>query len=244
MNVRQSAANELSNEQVQVLLTGKFGDGALATNSKAKFYPNFNFNYYYCTNCIHKEYIEYKKKLLGSLCTSPIKESINKGFKANIIYKINSICSKAITEIACESLEKSLNRMDELGLALWFFDDGSLHKNKNFYNLNTQRYSEDINRNLIAPFLKDKFNIIAKPTIERKKDGREFWYLRIGKFDGAFKISEILKASNINCFNYKLISSETIQKWSKLQEELKSTDIDVNSLTHQKLSRLLKETSI
>ena len=29
MKTRQSAANTLSNEQIQVILTGKFGDGCL-----------------------------------------------------------------------------------------------------------------------------------------------------------------------------------------------------------------------
>ncbi|MBQ9392012.1 MAG: hypothetical protein IJU02_07495 [Lachnospiraceae bacterium] len=193
MKVRQSAANELSNEQIQVLITGKFGDGCLVPNSRAKYHPEINFNYYYSTNSIHKEYIEYKKKLLGNLCITSINEIMNMGFKPAPIYRISSICSKAITEIACEDLNISLDRMNELGLALWFFDDGSLHKIKYFYNLNTQRYSKEVVENIIAPFLKNRFSIIAKPTIERKKDGREFWYLRVGKFDGAFIISEILK---------------------------------------------------
>ena len=46
----QSAALSLSNNQLQVVLTGKFGDGCLETpkdiNSESK----------YATNCIHKEY--------------------------------------------------------------------------------------------------------------------------------------------------------------------------------------------
>jgi len=239
-NNRQSAANKLSNEQIQVLITGKFGDGSLCYNSQAKKHPDINYNWHYQTNSINLEYIQFKKDLLGNLVNHNIVTRINKGYKINNIYSICSVSCVAITEIATESLEDSLNRMDELGLALWFFDDGSLHNKRSFYNLNTQAYSEEINRNLFVPFLKNKFNITAIPTIERKKDGREFWYLRIRKFEGAFYISKLLESYNLNCFRYKLISSETIQKWSKLQEELKSKGIEINQLTNFTLGKYNK----
>lgn len=241
MNNRQSAAIELSNlneEQIQVLLTGKFGDGSLRPNSRARLNPNWNLNYTYATNSIHASYIEYKKSLLGDLCTREVESRINKGYKQNLIYSLHTISCKAITDLACEPLEDSLRRMNELGLALWFYDDGSLHKTKNFYNLNTQKYSEEINRDLFVPFLKDTFDITAIPTIERKKDGREFWYLRVRKFEGAFTVSNILRKYYIPCFDYKLISSETIQKWSKFQEELKSEGIEIKNLSKVHIGKL------
>ena len=241
MNSRQSAAYELSNEQIQVLITGKFGDGCLHVNNIRK---DLSLNFSYSTNGIHKEYIEYKKMLLGNLVTAKIQTVLNRGYKQNLIHRLSTIACKAITDIATESLEESLYRMDELGLALWFMDDGSLHKTKNFYNLNTQKYSKKINETLFVPFLKDKFGITATPTIERKKDGREFWYLRIKKFDGAFIVSEIIRKYAPQCFYYKLISSETIQKWSKLQEELKSADIDIESMNKRHLSNMLEKISI
>lgn len=129
--------------------------------------------------------------------------------------------------------------MDELGFALWCYDDCSLHRIKNFYNLCTHSFPEDIQREVIVPFLKNKFDIIAKPTIEKKKDGRQFYYLRIGKFDGAFTISQILSKFPVSSLSYKCISSETIQKWSKLQEQLKSTGIDYTKISNHKLSALL-----
>lgn len=119
------------------------------------------------------------------------------------------------------SVEEALSYMDDLGIALWFYDDGSMHKTKLFYNLNTQAFSEEINRDVFVPFFQ-KFNIYAKPTIERKKDGREFWYLRISKYEGAYEISQILNKYYVGCYNYKIWSSETIQNWSKMQEYLKS----------------------
>ena len=182
--------------------------------------------------------------LLGDLVTAKIQTSLNRGYKQNLIHRLSTIACKAITDIATESLEESLYRMDELGLTLWFMDDGSLHKTKDFYNLNTKKYSKEINETLFVPFLKDRFGITATPTIERKKDGQEFWYLRIKKFDGAFIVSEIIRKYAPQCFYYKLISSETIQKWSKLQEELKSADIDIESINKRHLSNMIEKISI
>lgn len=238
MKNRQSAANNLSNRQLQVLLTGKFGDGCLYKNK------NLNANFSYSTNSINKEIVEFKINLLEDLASnSGIRESINLGFKRNIIYTANSKTSPLITELYNENWKTSLEKLDELGLALWFYDDGSLHKNKLFYNLNTQKYSKEDNE-YIAKYLYKKWNIRAIPTIERKKDGREFWYLRVRKFEGAFIISEILNKYYLNCYSYKIISSETIQKWSKLQEELKSMGKVISDFHPRTLTSMMNKITL
>ena len=48
----------------------------------------------------------------------------------------------------------------------------------------------------------------------------------------------------VECYSYKIWSSETIQKWSKLQEKLKSTNIDINKIPHRILGKLLIKVSI
>lgn len=233
----QSAALNLSNEQLQVLISGKFGDGCLHIPR------NENSNSVYSTNCIHKEYIEYKHRLLGNLSFN-ISEEVNRGFKQNIIYRFSTHASEDITKIRNMSLQEALNLMDELGLALWFYDDGSLHKTKLFYNLNTQAFSKEENEEIFVPFLA-KFGITAIPTIERKKDGRELWYLRIPRYQGSFEISTILAKFPIECYNYKVWGSETIQKWSKLQAQLKSIPLDISGIHPKTLTSLLdKDLSI
>ena len=53
---RQSAANNLSNEKLQVFLTSRLGDGCIhTTNSNST---------YYSTNCKYEEYIDFKISLL------------------------------------------------------------------------------------------------------------------------------------------------------------------------------------
>lgn len=230
----QSAALNLSNAQIQVLITGKFGDGCLIKTPLSVMYS---------ACCIHEEYIEYKKNLLGDLfqrkCTIE-----NKGFKRGIIYRLYSKADQRVALICDESLEDSFNRMDTLGLALWIYDDGTKHKEKEFYQINTQKFSKEFQEDVLVPGLKSKFNIIAKPTIERKKDGREFWYLRVGKFDGAYEISEILSQYPVNCYNYKVWSSETSLKWRRFQEESKSANIDLNTLSFREISAKLRNLSI
>ncbi len=227
----QSAANDLSNEQKQLFLTARLGDGCLYyTKSK---------NCIYSTNCKYKEYIDYKSKLLGNLY-SYNRYIAHNGFSQTPIYEMASKSCKSLIYFKEMSLAEILNNLNDLGIALWFYDDGSLHKTKLFYNLNTQKFSKEENEQ-IAQYFKDKWNIIAIPTIERKKDGREFWYLRIRKYEGAFTISQILKKYYVSCYDYKIISSETIQKWSKLQEELKNSGKTIKDFTAQKLSSLLKK---
>lgn len=233
-NNGQSAALHLTEKQIQVLLTGKFGDGCFVQT------PN---QVYYGACCIHKEYIDFKAHLLGDMVSKTTAVQ-NKGFKEGIIYRLFTIADPRICLIADESLEDSLNRMTDLGFALWIYDDGSKHKDKEFYQINTQKYSKETIQSLFVPFLKNKFNITAVPTVERKKDGREFWYLRISKYQGADIINSILQKYPIDCFKYKMWGSETIQKWSKLQEKLKSEGIDIYSLEARAVSALLRKIEI
>lgn len=233
-NNGQSAALHLTEEQIQVLLTGKFGDGCFVQT------PN---QVYYGACCIHEEYIKFKAHLLGDL-TSKITVIENNGYKKRPIYRLFTSADPRVCLIADESLEDSLNRMNDLGLALWIYDDGSKHKDKDFYQINTQKYSKDVLESMFVPFLKTKFNITAIPTVERKKDGREFWYLRVSKYCGADIINSTLQKYPVECFKYKMWGSETIQKWSKLQEELKSEDIDIYSLNPRAISALLKKIEI
>lgn len=237
----QSATDALNNNQIQVILTGKFGDGCLAHNGREKLLPNSKYNVCYTTSSTHLDYIVWKKILLGNLCLNDIRLSINCGYKRNLIYSLSTSVHPEITKIPKESIEDSLNRMDELGFALWFYDDSSLHKRKDFYNLCTHSFTEEVQREIIVPFLKNRFDIIAKPTVGRKRDGREFYYLRIGKFDGAFTVSRILSKFPVSSFSYKRISSETIHKWSKLQEQLKSAGIDYTKLNKHHLSNILEK---
>lgn len=234
-NSRQSAASNLSNEQLQVFLTSQLGDGHIHTTN--------SHSTYYVTNCKYEEYINYKIQLLGDFFKNKRKLEKN-GFCQTPIWEMRSKSSDILVDIRNMSIKDILDHLTDLGIALWFYDDGSLHKTDLYYNLNTHKFSEEIHRELFVPYFKDKWGITITPTKEHKKDGREFWYCRIRKYEGAFTISEILRKYYVSCYDYKIISSETIQKWSKLQEELKSMGKDVYDFTPFQRGMMLKNISL
>lgn len=231
---RQSAANNLSDltrEQKQVLLTSRLGDGNLS-------YTPSGSSVKYQTNCKFEEYIDYKGRLLGSLMGKKFYKDHN-GFCQTPIWSLYSKSLPILKYFKEISLEEILAQLDDLGLALWVYDDGSLHQKKLFYNLNTQQFSETFHRDVLVPYFKNKWDITVIPTIERKQDGREFWYCRIKRYEGAYTISQILTKYFVSCYSYKIISSETIQKWSKLQEELKRAGKDYHNMHPYTLTRML-----
>lgn len=229
----------LTEEQLQVILTGKFGDGCLATNHLSKLHPENEYPYYYMTSSVCLEYIQFKKKLLDDLCRRDILCDTNRGYKDNLIFRLTTVSHPQITQIAKESVDKSITRLTDLGVALWLYDDGSLHQKKHFYNLNTQSFSKEVNYDVFVPFFKDRYDITAIPTIERKKDGREFWYLRIRKYDGAFVVSELLSKYPVSGLEYKLIDKSLINKWNILKQDLIRDGVDVNSIHPKTLAARL-----
>lgn len=204
----------LNNNQLQVLFSGVLGDGHLTIPG------NNRLNSKYQTNCKFSEYLSFKQILLGNLGLN-ISRLEKNGFSQTPIFTLTSKAHEDITKIRKLSLEEILNSLDDLGIALWLYDDGSLHKTKMFYNLCTHSFPLEIQEKLFIPFF-NKRNIFPKITKECKKDGRIFYYLRISRFEGAYEINKILQKYPIDCYKYKLWSSETIQGWSKLQAKLKS----------------------
>lgn len=222
---RKSAALCLNQTQLQVLYSGKLGDGHFTKSTTS----------YYVTSCIHKEYIQFKESILKDTLNVTYKPVNNNGYCKKTIYILTSASYKELNLIRDMCLSDILNELNEFGIALWFMDDGSLHKNKLFYNLSTHSFSKEDQINHIIPFF-NRYNIFPKLTKELKSDGRVYYYLRIGKYDGAYLISELIKKLDLNCFEYKTWSSEASQRWRKLQEELKSTNKTINDFSKRMLN--------
>jgi len=201
----------LSNEEIQVILTGTFGDGYIRmTESGVKAEYN--------TNCIYKDYIEYKADLLSAFNGKISYIPVN-GYAGKPICTYRSRVQVGIKEIHDLSLSEKLDLMDELGFALWMYDDGSLHKRDFFYNINTHAFSEKENQ-LIAKKLLEKFGLVARVFTEKKKDGRTFHYLNVGNNYGAHKIAKILSKYPVKCYSYKIWSQERISRYDALTAEL------------------------
>lgn len=202
---------DLTTEQQQVILTGIFGDGCIAKPISA------TSNCHYNTNCKYKEYIDFKEKLLGDLkCTQ--KYVAKNGYSQTPINLLSTSVHKDIRTINELSLQDALNLLTDLGVALWFYDDGSLHKRGYFYNLNTHAFSKEVQETLFIPFF-NKLNIFPTMAMDRKKDGRVFHYMRINIHEGAYEINTILRKYPVECYKYKLWSEEYYNDYKLLKDK-------------------------
>lgn len=202
---------EITNQQKQVMLSGLLGDGSLHKSGAMSF------------NCSHKEYMEVKKKLLGDMCKSEVREGMNMGYKKAPIFTINVGVSDFGRDLLNYTHQDIVDNLDELGLALWGYDDGSRHKTNNFYNINTHAIDRYIEDKVLIPFL-NKHNIFPKILTETKKDGRVFSYLYISKWQGAMELSRIMRRVPLKCYDYKLmpVELEDLYFAVKDQENFKS----------------------
>lgn len=205
----------LTREQTQVFLTARLGDGCISKTKSGCFF--------YTTNCKHLQYLEYKRSLLGKGKINYVKRN---GYSQTPIYTMYGGAWPVLKLIKSLELNKVLAGLDSMGLALWFYDDGSLHKRDLYYNLNTQRFSLKDHQEVLVPYF-NSLGITAKIRTDNSHD-HPLYYLGINKYEGAYDINNILHKYPVDCYSYKLWSSETIQKWSNLQEKVKSTDRDLS----------------
>ncbi len=163
---------EITNEQKQTILSGILGDGSLSYSGNMSF------------TCIHEEYLKLKSNYMGDLSIS-VEEKENNGYKKGTIFKLGTRANKYCKGLYSLKIENFIDDLNELGIALWAFDDGALHKKDYFFNLNTHAIDLDTQTNVLIPFL-NKFNIYPKIYSETKKDGRKFNYLYIYLFGVEF----------------------------------------------------------
>lgn len=195
----------MTENQIQVIITGIIGDGTL-TNPQSK-----NGGSSYQTSCKYLEYIQYKEKLLLPI-SSNIYYLKENGYCKTPIHLLKTQENSEIRQFKQLSLEEILDQLTELGIALWFYDDSSLHKSKFFYNLCTHAFTKEEHEKYLIPIL-NKFNIFPVLAKEVKQDGRIFYYLRINKYKGAYEVYKILNKYKLNCFLYKLWSPEIVEEW-------------------------------
>ena len=181
----------MDNKIKQVLIASMLGDGGMSKND------------IFSTGCKYKEYVDYKYNILKKYALANWYRFIpHNGYKDKEYHKLTLKKNKEITAICRQPLEDLLNSLDLFGLAIWFYDDGSLHNKKDFYNLSTHAFSKTEHENLIIPRLKD-FGLKPTLAIERKLDGRILYYIRINKKDGAEIINKALKKIPLSCYAYK-----------------------------------------
>jgi hypothetical protein len=186
--VGQSAAI-MDNIVKQILIGTTLGDGHITSSG------------IFSTGCKYKEWVDYKMSVLKEYRPKYNYLETN-GFSPNPYHRFTLHAHEDIKLIWRMNLKELCNSLDELGLAVWFYDDGSLHKRNLFYNLNTHSYTQEEHDKYIIPCL-NSFGIKAKTLTERKPDGRIFTYTWIPKTLGAQIVNRVLKQLPIKCYKYK-----------------------------------------
>ena len=208
----------MTNNLKQLYISGILGDGHLKSSGAIMF------------SCIHEEYMKWKKKLANGI-GSEVCEMDNKGFKKDgKIFKYSIQKNDVGKWFLDKNIEDFIGDLDELGLALWMYDDGSLHKKNLFYNINTHALSREIEEEVLIPKL-NEFGIFPKVLTETKKDGRVFSYLYVSKYKGAFAINDILNKFPLECYKYKRIPELIVDNYRFLKKQYKGVMVNETALS-------------
>lgn len=210
----------MNKEERQVVYSGILGDGCLGKGGSISY------------NCHYKEYMEFKHSILAFYCNSGVKDRLNSGFKkGSAIFSFATTVSSFIKDLMSKDpIEESIKNLDEFGLALLMYDDGSRHKKNNFYNINTHALS-DKHQNMLVEKLKE-FDVFATVLTETKKDGRVFSYLHISKWNGAMELSRIMREIPLECYNYKLVPKELEDTYFDVKDTDEFQEMTVKKKTY------------
>ena len=187
----------LTYEQYQILLGSLLGDGSINKYANRASYT---------TNHSYKqiEYVDWIYNKLKNICRSKPKLTRNGGWgtynyqlstlgRIEILDLYNILYINNIKTVTMEYLSK----LDTLGLAVWFMDDGS------YGSLSTHSFSKEENE-LISEFLYYKWTIKTKVKKYKNKD---LYYLQINNMK---YFSELISEYIHPSLQYKLYSDQQV----------------------------------
>ena len=133
---------------------------------------------------------------------------------------------------------KVVNRLNDVGLALWYMDDGCLtYRNKEkqnpFIRLNTQALSKEEN-DLLCEFLSSKYRIKCHVCEDNTNDGRTYYYIRISA-SSTEDFLEIVTPYMCKSMAYKTIPSLENMIGTKTvlyKKEQRVIEIPINSIQY------------
>jgi len=221
---------ELSQRQQSIILGTLLGDGCLKT-SNVSSYLTISHTYK------QKEYLFWLYEELKSICPTAPKSYISKGkyetwyFASESRKDLKEINDKIYTP------KKAVNKwwadqIDELALAIWFMDDGTLsyiNKKRSDFSFATNSFSEEENY-LLASVLKTKFDIDTSVKPLNKKSGLQYnLYIHDNSFD---KFSNLIDANVVPSMRYKL-PSEAHRYHLQSNIKVGINKLELNRLYHE-----------
>lgn len=184
---------------MNIFINARIGDGCFHKYSTCKHW-SISFS------SINKPWIEHKHEI--SSCSNSIhtREQSIKAYGKRLIYQFH-MTSKEADEYAILPVESLIERMDVYDLIWLYLDDGSWHKKKHYMHIYTNSLSK-LDNMLLINHMNHILNIKPKLRIDRKKNGKEYYYLALSVSDSnSFKVhivDYLKKYPNLSCFNYKV----------------------------------------
>lgn len=113
---------DITDRQEQIILGGILGDGSFKKNGS---------NYYYreCHATPEQGYMQWKFNELYDLTTKRMYDIPNRGVNQHAQIGIQTVNTPSLTRYAEMSIDEVIEEISELGLMVWFLDDGWIRKN-------------------------------------------------------------------------------------------------------------------
>ena len=207
----------------QLMINSIVGDGCVGTNNKR---GRLLFS------CIHKSYMEFKKSFFEEFGNDRfVSKGINNGYKKGIIYSYRTNLCKDVREFYLkykkEGIKFLLSQLDDFGLALWLYDDGSFNRKGNGGDLHTQGFSYEDNVKICEWFWSKGFD--CRVGLSKTKVEGNLYQISMRK-KGALMCNKIMKKYPIECFEYKF--NHFNEKIDKFFEYKKEPVVDMKSLNN------------
>lgn len=196
---------------VQFLYSARLGDGCFYRRNEKQ-------NYLFTFTSYNNEYINFVYNYFKSLEYSPYPiRDILSGFKVGSKgYTFQTRVHTDFTYVASLTVSECVNALDVEGLAFFYLDDGSYHKNKHFGHLYCNTFSVDDVNALIEKFY--SLYPIKRCSLrwDRKKNGKCYPYIYIpvsvmNEFKKDVKV--IIDKYDLHSFDYKVgLPSQTIER--------------------------------
>ena len=243
------AFEQLSPSQEQILLGSFLGDGHITKNG---IFQDAH-------SCDQKEYLQFKKEVFGSLGGDiksfksqkhkiAQKEIVSKnGFKfsTKAFWRFREIREKYYKDGIKVVNDELLDQVKELGLAIWFCDDGNATRKKNknkttsclSLDIATQSFSTESIETIIKWFFNRWGIVVSKTKIKLYKDKDMGWTIHMYG-ENAEKFATLIAPYILPSMEYKLgglFPQTTEDANSKRNRALKSW-INIQNIKGSKLS--------
>lgn len=194
-----------TNNQKQILFGSLLGDGSLI---KSKI----NCSFEEIHSIKQRDYLLWKNKHLKIFYSKTVNK-LYKNSKSNKIYKQLRLTTSALPILTKyynlfyqngkKTISKEiLEQLDELGLTIWYLDDGSIRLPENLINISTDSYSYEEHL-MILDWLKRNFGV--SPKISKRNRN---YYLTFNRKDSDFLLlifKKVFETHHIpKCIWYKL----------------------------------------